>query len=342
MFRSFEGPTADHVWQQVVEAFRTGDGVLVQPSRSGATKEILHAGITISDPRQRWVASRQPPLNIAFAIAEVVWILTGRNDLAFVEAWNSRLPEYVGKGPQLHGAYGHRLRHHMGVDQLTRAYQALRSDPNTRQAVLQIWDSSVDLPQPDGTPADQDVPCNVLSLLKVRAGKLEWLQVIRSNDLFLGVPHNFVQFMCLQEVIAGWLGVECGDYHQVSDSLHMYDHNEESVYASAPLPDLPPSTDSLALPKEASEAAFEELGLRIERMIVPGLERNQLERIAVWDEGPEAFRNMLAVVASEAARRHGWADICHGAMVPCTNALYKELWRRWLDRISSQSSEEGS
>ena len=44
MFRSFEGPTADHVWQQAVEAFRAGDGVLVQPSRSGATKEILHAG----------------------------------------------------------------------------------------------------------------------------------------------------------------------------------------------------------------------------------------------------------------------------------------------------------
>ena len=41
MFRSFEGQSADHVWQQVVEAFRAGDGVLVQPSRGGATREIL-------------------------------------------------------------------------------------------------------------------------------------------------------------------------------------------------------------------------------------------------------------------------------------------------------------
>ena len=110
MIRSFEGQEADHVWQQVVEAFRVGDGVLVQPSRAGATKEILHAALTINDPRQRWVASRQPPLNVAFAIAEVVWIMTGRNDLAFVEAWNSKLSDYVGTGPQLHGAYGYRLR----------------------------------------------------------------------------------------------------------------------------------------------------------------------------------------------------------------------------------------
>ena len=334
MFRSFEGPTADHVWQQVVKAFRTGDGVLVQPSRGGTTKEILHAAITINDPRQRWVVSRQPPLNIAFAIAEVVWIMTGRNDLAFLEAWNRRLPDYVGKGPQLHGAYGHRLRHHGGVDQLTRAYQALSSNPNTRQAVLQIWDSSVDLPRPDGAPAAQDVPCNVLSLLKVRAGKLEWLQVMRSNDLFLGVPYNFVQFTFLQEVMAGWLGIGCGAYHQVSDSLHMYDHNEGSVLASALLPDLPSSTDSFALPKESSEAAFRELGRRVERMIVPGLQREQLERIDEWDEGPEAFRNMLAVLVSEAARRHEWPDISDRAMIACTNPLYQELWCRWLDRFS--------
>ena len=334
MFRSFEGPTADHIWQQVVAAFRAGDGVLVQPGRRGTTKEILHATITINDPRQRWIVSRQPPLNIAFAIAEVVWIMTGRNDLAFLKAWNRRLPDYVGRVPQLHGAYGHRLRHHGGVDQLTRAYQALSSNPNTRQAVLQIWDSSVDLPQPDGAPADQDVPCNVLSLLKVRAGKLEWLQVIRSNDLFLGVPHNFVQFTSLQEVMAGWLGIDCGAYHQVSDSLHIYDHDEVSVLASTLLPDLPSSTDSLALPKESSEEAFGELGRRVEQMIVPGLQREQLDRIAVWVEGPEAFRNMLAVLVSEAARRHEWPDISDRAMITCTNPLYKELWRRWLDRIS--------
>ena len=334
MFRSFEGPTADQVWQQVKEAFLASDGVLAQPSRGGTTKEILHAAIAISDPRQRWVVSRQPPLNVAFAIAEVIWIMTGRNDLAFLKAWNQRLPGYVGAGLQLHGAYGYRLRHHIGVDQLTRGYQALRSNPNTRQVVLQIWDSSVDLPQLDGAPAAQDIPCNVLSLLKVREGKLEWLQVIRSNDLFLGVPHNFIHFTCLQEVMAGWLGIECGAYHQVSDSLHMYDHDEETILVSAPLPDLPSNTDSLALPKVASEAAFRDLSQRVDRMIAPGLQREQLKRIAVWDEGPEAYRNMLAVLASEAARRRGWPDISDGTILACTNPLYKELWRRWLTRVS--------
>ena len=339
MFRSFEGPTADHVWQQMVEAFRAGDGVLVQPSRGGATREMLHAAIAVNDPRQRWVASRQPPLNVAFAIAEIVWIVTGRNDLAFLEAWNSKLPIYVGTASKLHGAYGHRLRHHLGVDQLTRAFHVLSSNSNTRQVVLQIWDSSVDLPHPDGSPADQDIPCNVLSLLKVRAGKLEWLQVIRSNDLFRGVPHNFVQFMFLQEVMAGWLGVDCGAYHQVSDSLHLYDDDERNVFASTSLPNLPPSSDSLALPKEESEAAFGELGRRIELMIAPSLTSDHLEGVATWDRGPEAFRNMLAVLAAEAARRHGWSNISEKVMGACTNPVYKELWDRWVERMARSRSE---
>ena len=306
----------------------------MQPSRAGATKEILHAALTINDPRQRWVASRRPPLNVAFAIAEVVWIMTGRNDLAFMEAWNSRLPNYVGKGPQLHGAYGHRLRCHMGIDQLTRAYQALSSNPNTRQVVLQIWDASADLPHPDGSPAAQDVPCNAFAFLKIRERKLEWLQAIRSNDLFLGVPYNFIQFTCLQEVMAGWLGIECGTYNQLSDSLHMYEQDERSTFGSLPLPSLPPNTDSLALPKGESEAAFGELGRRIERMMTPDLRRHQLEAIAVWDEGPEAFRNMLAVLASETARRHRWPAIHDDVMAACTNPVYRELWSRWLTRFS--------
>ena len=142
--------------------------------------------------------------------------------------------------------------------------------------------------------------------------------------------------MCLQEVMAGWLGVECGAYDQVSDSLHLYEHNEESVFASAPLSDLPSNTDSLALPKQASESAFAELGRRIERMIGPGLKREQLEEMAVWDEGPEAFRNISAVVVSEAARRRSWPDIADQVMASCTNPMYNTLWSRWLQRVGRQ------
>ena len=78
MISAFHGQTADIVWQEAAEAFRRSIGVRDQDSRGGSTKEILHAAMSISDPRQRWVVSRRPPLNIAFALAEVVWIMAGR------------------------------------------------------------------------------------------------------------------------------------------------------------------------------------------------------------------------------------------------------------------------
>ena len=64
MISVFQGLSADAVWQQAASAFRRSDGVRSQDSRGGPTKEILHAATSITDPRQRWVVSREPPLNL--------------------------------------------------------------------------------------------------------------------------------------------------------------------------------------------------------------------------------------------------------------------------------------
>src|SRR5215216_3681161 len=140
MFRVFEGDTADQVWHEAASAFCNGECVAEQSSRAGQTLEILHSAISIANPIQRWVTTRYPPINPAFAIAEIVWLMTGRNDSAFLNYFNRQLPKYAGEGPIYHGAYGFRLRQHLGVDQLNRAYHALKSKPYTRQVVLQIWD----------------------------------------------------------------------------------------------------------------------------------------------------------------------------------------------------------
>src|SRR6267142_6836672 len=144
MFNVFEGRTADSVWQMIATQFRSGTNVTKQPSRAGLTHEIVQGAITVTDPRQRWVISRRPAINPAFALAEIVWIVRGRNDSAFLTYFNNELPRYAGTGPTFHGAYGYRLRRHLGLDQLDRAFLALRAKPYSRQVVLQIWDGGLD------------------------------------------------------------------------------------------------------------------------------------------------------------------------------------------------------
>jgi len=340
MIRVFQGQTAEDVWLQLANAFRQSDGVRSQAGRGGPTKEILHAAISIADPRQRWILSREPPINVAFALAEVVWMMTGRRDLLFLEFWNRSFRNFVGPGPDLHAAYGYRLRNHLGVDQLVRAYEALSHNPDSRQVVLQIWDAGRDMPLPDGTPIGPDIPCNVVSLPKVRDGKLEWFQIIRSNDLFLGVPYNLVQFTCLQEIMAGWLKIECGSYNQISDSLHLYTRDEKYVQRARLTANVASNADSLALPREESDAAFKELEHRIERMIVPELERSELERLCRWEAAPEAYQNVLAVLVAEAAHRRGQVDLTETAMSSCTNPLYHALWNRWRARVAASRRPE--
>lgn len=269
--------TCDEAWRRAVELVR--EHGVVETSRhfrkgQGETKEVLHVSINVKDPLQRIVFSR--PINPAFAMAEVIWILAGSNDLNFIKPWNKTMVEFSDDGSMLRGAYGFRLGSdildsrvsaRLGLkrpmrddpisvfkfDQLHAALMALSDTPHSRQVVLQIWDSLLDFPGHgrDGSPRSKDVPCNLMSHLLIRDGKLHWMQVMRSNDLVWGTPYNFIQWTSIQQVIAGWLGVGVGEFTLQIGSLHVYDHHWDDLEgfdthacADYPINDAPLSGDS--------------------------------------------------------------------------------------------------
>jgi thymidylate synthase len=290
--------------------------------------------MSIRDPSQRWVVSRQPPINVAFAIAEVVWILTGRNDSAFLNYFNRQLPKYAGHGDTYHGAYGYRLRRHFGIDQLERAYKVLKAKSDSRQVVLQIWDGRSDLPDSSGKEASTDIPCNIVSILKVRDEKLEWMQILRSNDIYRGLPYNLVQFTTLQEIVAGWLGLKLVEYNQISNSLHVYEHDLE--YISGPPPDqLAANVDSLAFPKEESDEYFNELAHNVETIINEAISANELVSMVRVSNLPQSLRNMLAILCAEGVRRRLQKGVLNDVMNECTNPVYNYLYKCWLLRLSN-------
>lgn len=335
MITTINGTTADDVWQRAATRFAENDAGEIQASRAGDTHEIMHAGLSLAEPRQRWVLTRQPAINPAFALAEVIWIVNGRNDSEFLNFWNPNLPEFAGYGTQYHGAYGYRLRQQLGVDQLTRAYHALRNNPDTRQVVLQIYNPQKDLPNEDGSPAAADIPCNVTAMLKVRDGRLEWTQILRSNDLFLGVPYNFVQFTHLQEILAGWLNVEVGSYNHLADSLHVYEKHMCNVTGTVERYDaglLPRNTDTLRFPYEASSHYFRELANRVEAFI----DGKTVRETAQWSDAPEGIQNILRILGAEAARRHDQPSVMNTLADQCTNPALSYIWSQWMKRFDAE------
>ncbi len=310
----------------------------IQPSRAGDTREMLHAVLEIEEPRERWVVSRQPVMNPAFAIAEALWTLSGSNDAGIMNYWFPRLPEFAGMGPFYDGAYGHRLRKHFGVDQINRACDVLTANPSSRQVVLQLWDVGTDLPNADGVPRSQDVPCNVVALLKVRDGRLEWSQVMRSNDLFRGLPHDIVQFTILQEVLAGWIGVDVGRYFHVSDSLHLYT-DQLSQFTCTDIAALSPNTDSLMVDPVRGGSLISELFTRMDILTKADLSEADVAEADAIDDAPAGYKNMLHLLAAESARRRGQHDHAEELMKRCTNPQLFQIWTMWRNRTGNTTPD---
>lgn len=328
----FRGRTADEVWRQAYRALTEAAARSTpQPSRAGDTFELLHTILEIDDPKQRWILSRYPAINPAFAIAEVVWILAGSNDAHVLNYWFPRLPEFRGQGPVYPGAYGYRLRKHFGVDQVRRACEALAANPASRQVVLQLWDCAYDLPLADGAARCADVPCNVVSLLKVRDGRLEWTQIMRSNDVHRGLPYNVVQFTVLQEVMAGWLGLELGGYHHWSDSLHVY-LNDRARCACGAEPRFELNADSLAIDHARGDALIADLYQRMVELTATEVSESQLAELIAIADVPVGYQNLLRVLGAESARRRARYDQAQAIMAACSNPQLQQAWSAWWVR----------
>jgi len=210
------------------------------------TYEIHPAALTLCNPAKRLVTSHGRSLNVAFALAEVMWILGGRRDVEMLKAYNSTIDQFSDDGIKFNAAYGYRLRTDFGVDQIDDVIRTLKDDPSSRQATLVIsnpvddkgWDR---LPSHNGGVGDwtyvkhatKDRACNVLSHLMIRNDTLDWMQIIRSNDAVWGTPYNWMQFTHLMEWIANTLGVPMGDYFHIVDSLHIYSHHFAEAEAIA-------------------------------------------------------------------------------------------------------------
>lgn len=157
--------------------------------------------------------------NPFFHFFESLWILAGRMDVAFLKFFNSRMAEYSDDGVTFHAPYGFRLRSAQEVDQIEACIEKLRTDPDSRQAVMQIWDADSDL-----TVRSKDIPCNDLIFLKIRDKELHMTVCCRSNDVVWGAyGANAVQFGTLLKYMAGRIGVQVGTYVQISDSFHVYE-----------------------------------------------------------------------------------------------------------------------
>lgn len=294
----------------------TNFGEPVSP-RGMATTEILGAHLRLTQPRRRFVDV--PPLrllNPAFAVAEALWILSG-SDEDWIFQYNRALTRYADDGV-LQGAYGPRMRRWNGIDQLDRTRQLLQQDPDSRQAVIQLYD-----PQRD-TRGHRDVPCTLGYRFYLRRGRLHMHTTMRSQDLWLGFPYDIFTNTLIQELLAGWLGAELGEYHHHIDSLHLYAEHASAAAQLAHDPDPSPAMPEVAIPWATADQVLRNT---ITEPRTRGL-------TGTWS----AFAQMLASYrAWTTGDRHHARTLVAGTDDELARAL-----ERWYDHLSSLATEQGA
>lgn len=238
---TFTANNPNQIYKKVIKKI-VEEGNKVSP-RSQLTYEVQPAIHEITNPHKKLCTVPGRKANPFFNMAENMWILAGHGDSEWISSFNNKLNEFQGDEGQkdYNAPYGRRIRfanrhrentvsinpyERVGVsmmpqiDQILHCYLSLKKDKDSRQAVISLWNPIFDNVHNN----TKDRPCNTTIYFKIRNDKLNMTVSNRSNDVHLGLYGvNFVQFSTLQEFLAAALGIDCGQYIHLSDSLHIYE-----------------------------------------------------------------------------------------------------------------------
>lgn len=207
---------------------RTGKGLLVMPHAVMITAD-LEQGVPIIDCRRTWPHT---------AMAELCWMLMGTEDAAWVNARCSLWKGFTHEGV-VPNAYGHRMRHKFGRDQLNTALVNLMADHSDRRQYVSYWDPSL-----DGHNGQYNTPCPLGFTLSVsHANRLNMMVPVRSSDLILGLPTDMMTHAYLLGACAKELGLQAGVLSLALAHPHVYtDHADQALEMLQDRVELPRNT----------------------------------------------------------------------------------------------------
>jgi thymidylate synthase len=277
---------------------RVFEALIASPDRptptKGANREIRGATLELTNPRAR--LSRSETRGRLFScLAEFCWYLSGSDRVEPIQFYLSHYREAAESDGAVHGAYGPRLLSFDGIDQIRYVIDTLSRKPDSRQAVIQIFDHE------DVRQHYEHVPCTCMLQYFVRSSALDAVTFMRSNDAYLGLPHDIFSFTLLQEVIARSLGIEVGRYVHMVGSLHLYERHVESAQSflaegwqsNAAMP---------AMPVGDPWGSLSRL-IDTEKALREGTDPDQVE----WDESPY-WQDLAMLLAMFALNVHGRAS----------------------------------
>ncbi len=204
------------------------DGVREVNKRTGhevAAIPGLHFSIDIEREGFPLLTLRKIPVKMF--VAEQIWFVSGaRKPADFLREYTKVWDMFTNPADVVTVAYGYRWRKHFGRDQLGLLVKHLKDDSTSRHGVVVTWDPAGD---GLGGTIKKNVPCPFSFVVNIIGGRLNFHNIVRSNDMVLGFPSDVAGFAFLQCMLAQKLGVVPGVYSHSISNAHMYDNQYAAV-----------------------------------------------------------------------------------------------------------------
>lgn len=198
----------------------------VVESRIGKTKHMPDITFEIYNPCHNVCLNPERNLSLRYILGEMRWYMSGSNKVADIAPYAKMWSSLTDDGETVNSAYGYRIFHQFGFDQLQYCIDKLKKNPYDRQAVIHIKDAS--------NKPTKDTPCTCLIQFTCFQGRLNAHVYMRSNDIWLGLPYDVVFFTTLQQIVAKEVGIPVGRYYHTVGDLHIYErHWNKQVRYSA-------------------------------------------------------------------------------------------------------------
>lgn len=190
-------------------------------SNVGDTKEINNCCLVVDHPSIEHYSLPFRNVSEKYLLAELKWYWSGDNSCKTIGQFAKLWLAITDDGETSNSAYGYILQKKYGFNQIEQIIELLKKDPTSRRAVLNISDPSIN------RITTKDMQCTVAIQFLIRNGKLEETVYMRSNDVYFGLPYDYVYFVSIAKYIASKLGVEIGTYTHHATSMHMYNRDIE-------------------------------------------------------------------------------------------------------------------
>jgi thymidylate synthase len=181
-------------------------------------------------------------LHLKSIVHELLWFLAGDTNVRYLNEHNVTIwDEWANEDGDLGPVYGAQWRAWRSpdggsIDQIERAMQMLRDDPDSRRNLVSAWNVA-ELPKMALSP------CHAMFQLHVADGRLSCQLYQRSADVFLGVPFNIASYALLTHMMAQQSGLLPGDFVWTGGDCHLYTNHLEQARLQLsrqplPLPEL--------------------------------------------------------------------------------------------------------